>query len=55
MKLHQQGNEIIVTELMPMIEAIENEWAIYFGKNSHSFEAMLIGRNVGSICCLNIF
>ena len=46
MKLHQQGNEIIVTELRPMSDAKQDEWAIYFSKNYHSFEAMLIGRNV---------
>ena len=44
--IYQSGDKIIVTELRPMSEAPLNEWAIYFNKNFHSFEAQYIGNFV---------
>lgn len=37
MKLHQQGNEIIVTELRPMSDAKQDELALYLHKESGFF------------------
>lgn len=46
MKLHQHDNEIIVTELRPMSDAKQDEWVIYFNKNSCPFEGLNTGLEI---------